>query len=91
MNSLQNRTSSPPPVTLCLQCNIARESPGPTHATSAEVFNMFLDEQILDIICTFTNAEALRVVPYFNANDPPNRMRIWIDVNPVEIKAFLVS
>jgi hypothetical protein len=53
-----------------------------------EVFNMFLDDEIVDTICTFTNAEASRVVQELNANAAPNRMKIWIDVDPVEIRAF---
>jgi hypothetical protein len=53
-----------------------------------EVFNMFLDDEILYTICTFTNAEASHVVQELNANAAPNRMRIWIDVDPVKIRAF---
>jgi hypothetical protein len=53
-----------------------------------EVFNMFLDDEILDTICTFTNAEASRVVQELNANAAPNRMKIWTDVDPVEIRKF---
>ena len=82
-----------PPVTRSRQCNIVTGSPGPTRATDVpttmyEVFNMFLDDEIVDTIRTFTNAEASRVVQELNANAAPNRMRIWIDVDPVEIRAF---
>jgi len=85
--------SSVPPVTRSRQCNIVTGSPGPTRTTDVattmyEVFDMFLDDEIVDTICTFTNAEALRVVQELNANAAPNRMRIWIDVDPVEIRAF---
>jgi len=85
--------SSMLPVTCSRQCNIVTGSPGPTHAAVAAttmygVFNMFLDDEIVDTICTFTNAEASHVVQELNANAAPNRMRIWIDVDPVEIRAF---
>jgi hypothetical protein len=85
--------SSVPPVTRQRQCNIATGSPGPTRATDVattvyEVFKMFLDDEILDTICNFTNAEASRVVQELNANAAPNRMRIWIDVDPMEIRTF---
>jgi hypothetical protein len=85
--------SSMPPVTRSRQCNIVTGSPEPTHATDVattkyKVFNMFLDDEIVDTICTFTNAEASRVVQELNANTALNRMRIWIDVDPVEIRAF---
>jgi hypothetical protein len=53
-----------------------------------EVFNMFLDDEIVDTRCTFTNTEVSRVVQELNANATPNRMRIWIDEDPVEIRAF---
>jgi hypothetical protein len=87
--------SSVPPVTRRRQCNIVTGSPGSTRATDIattmyEVFNMFLDDEIVDTICTFTNAEASRVVQELNANAAPNRMRIWIDIYPVEIRAFFV-
>lgn len=86
-------TSSVPPVTRRRKHNIVRRCPGPTRATNfatnmSEVFNMFLDDQIVDTICTFTNAEASRVVHNFNVNASLNRMRIWLDVDPVEIRAF---
>jgi hypothetical protein len=55
-----------------------------------EVFNMSLDHEIADTICTYTNAEASRVVQELNANAAPKRMKICIDVDPVEIRAFLV-
>ena len=89
------RRSSVPPFTHRHQCNIVTGSPGSTRATDVatrmyEFFNMFLDYEIVDIICTFTNAEASRVVQELNANGAPNRMRIWIDVDPVEITAFFV-
>ena len=85
--------SSEPPVTRNRQCNIVTGSPGPTRATDVattmyEDFNLFLDDKIVDIICTFTNAEASPVVQEMNANAAPNRMRIWIDVDPVEIRVF---
>ena len=85
--------SSVPPVTHSRQCNIVTGSPAPTRATDVattmyEVFNVFLGDEIVDTICTFTNAEASRVVQELNANAVPNRMRIWIDVDPVEIRAF---
>jgi len=81
------------PVTRSRQCNIITGSPGPTRTTDVattmyEVFNMFLDDEIVDTIYNFTNAAASRVVQELNANAAPNRMRIWIDVDPVEIKAF---
>jgi len=53
-----------------------------------EVFNMFLDDEIVDTICTFTNAEASRVIQEFNVNAAPDKMRNCIDVDPVEIRAF---
>lgn len=34
---------------------------------------MYLDDNIVDAICTFNNAEASCVVQDFNANIPPNR------------------
>jgi hypothetical protein len=82
--------SSVLPVTRSRQCNIVTGSPGPTRATDFattmyEVFNIFFDDEILDTICTFTSAEASRFVQELNANAAPNRMRIWIDVDPVEI------
>jgi hypothetical protein len=51
--------SSVPPVTCCPQCNIVTGSPRPTCATDVattlyKVFNMFLDDEIVDTICTFT-------------------------------------
>jgi hypothetical protein len=55
-----------------------------------EVFNIYLDDEIVDAICTSTNAEALRVVQELNANAAPNRIIIWIDIDPVEIRPFLV-
>ena len=78
------------PVTRSRQCNIVTGSPGPTDfaTTMCEVFNMFLDDEIVDTVFTFTNAEASSVVQEFNANAAPNRMRIWIDVDPLEIRAF---
>jgi hypothetical protein len=87
--------SSVPPVTHICQCHIITGSPGPTRTTDVatkmyEVFNMFLDVKIVDTICTFTNAEASHVVQELNANPAPNRMRIWIDVDPVEIRAFFL-
>ncbi|KAG8238841.1 hypothetical protein J437_LFUL018604 [Ladona fulva] len=86
-------SSSVPPVTRRRQCNIFRGSPGATLATNAattisEVFNMFFDDQIVDTICIFTNAEASRVVQNINVNSPPNEMKTWMDVNSVEIRAF---
>jgi hypothetical protein len=85
--------SSVPPLTRSRQCNIVTGSPGPTRATDVattmyEVFNMFLDDEIVDTIFTFTNAEASCVVQEMNANAAPNRMRIWIDVDPVEIRVL---
>jgi hypothetical protein len=53
-----------------------------------EVFNLFLDDEIVGTICTFTNAEASRVVQILYRNAAPNRMKIWIDVDPVELKTF---
>lgn len=38
-----------------------------------EVLNMFFDDQIVDTLCTFTNAEASRVVQDFNVNAAPNK------------------
>jgi hypothetical protein len=55
-----------------------------------EVLNMFLDNEIVDTIFTFTNAEASRVFQELGANAAPNRMKIWIEVHPVEVRAFLV-
>jgi hypothetical protein len=49
---------------------------------------MFLDDEIVDTICTFTNAEASRVVQELSATAAPNRMKILIGVDPVEIRAF---
>jgi hypothetical protein len=49
---------------------------------------MFLDYEIVDTICTFNNAEASRVVQELNAFAALNRTKIWIDVNPMEIRAF---
>ncbi|KAG8233498.1 hypothetical protein J437_LFUL011659 [Ladona fulva] len=74
-----------------LKCNIFRGSPGPTLATNtattiSEVFNMFFDDQVVDTIITFTNAEASRVVQNINVNAPPNKMKTWMD--SVEIRAF---
>ncbi|KAG8232837.1 hypothetical protein J437_LFUL010945 [Ladona fulva] len=68
----------------CRQCNIFRGSPGPTLATNAattisEVFSMFFDDQIVDTICTFTNAEASR-----RANDKLAAIRdvwVWFEEN----------
>jgi hypothetical protein len=85
--------SSVPPVTRSRQCNIVTGSPGPTRATDVattmyEVFNMFLDVEIVDTICTFSNAEASRVVKELNANAAPSRIRIWIVVDPAEIRAI---
>jgi hypothetical protein len=85
--------SSVPPVTCSHQCNIFTGFPGPTRATyfattMYEVFNMFLDDEIVDAICTFTSAEVSRVFQEMNANAAPNRMSILIDVDPVEIRAF---
>jgi hypothetical protein len=82
-----------PPVTRSRQCNIVIGSSGPTRAsdvatTMYEIFNLFLDDKIVGTICTFTNAEASRVVQKLYANAAPNRMRIWIDVDPLEIRAF---
>jgi hypothetical protein len=37
---------------------------------------MFLDDEIVDTICTFTNAEASRVIQELNANAAQNRMFI---------------
>jgi hypothetical protein len=53
-----------------------------------EVFNKFLDDEFVDTVCTFTNAEVSRVVQELSANTAPNRMKIWIGVDPVEIRAF---
>jgi hypothetical protein len=41
-----------------------------------EVFNMFLDDEIVDTICTATNAEASSVVQELNVNAAPNRAKI---------------
>jgi hypothetical protein len=41
-----------------------------------DVFNMFLDNQTVDTIRTFTNAEASRVVQELNVNAAPNRAKI---------------
>jgi hypothetical protein len=70
--------SSMPPVTCSHQCNIVTGSPRPMRTTDVattmcEVFNMFLDDKIVDTICNFTNAEASRVVQELNANAALNR------------------
>lgn len=79
-------TSSVPTLTRCCQYNIVRGSPRPTPATTVattEVVNMLFDDQIVDTLCIFDNAESSRVVQDFNANAPSKRMNIWIDVDPV--------
>ena len=51
--------TSAPPVTRRRLCNIATESPGPTRITDnvntlQQVFNYFLDDEIVEAICTYT-------------------------------------
>jgi hypothetical protein len=55
-----------------------------------EVFNMFLDAEIVDAICTFTNAEASRVVQESSATAAPNRMfiKLGCSENPTRFLQF---
>jgi hypothetical protein len=76
------------PVTRSHHCNIVTGSTGPTRATDFatrmyEVFNMLLHDEILDNICTFTNAEVSRVVQELSANAAPNRMFIKLGSSEV--------
>lgn len=80
-------TSAIPPRTRLRQCDIVRGSPGPTSVTNAAT-PMFFDDQIVDTICNFTNAEHSRAVQDFNINAVPNSIRIRMDVETVEIITF---
>jgi hypothetical protein len=55
-----------------------------------EVFNMFLDDEFVNITCTFTNAEASRVVQELNANPAPKRMFIKLGSSENPVAFFFV-
>lgn len=81
------------PVTRRRRCNYVIGSPGPTRftdkaTTMQEVFSLFLDDEIVQAICTYTNLEATRVIQELNAGASSNRIRTWQNVDPVEIRAF---
>ena len=85
--------TSRPPATRRRRCNIVTGRPGPTRITEnattmQEVFNMFVNDEILEAICTYTNLEATNVIQEINAKDITNRIRIWKNVDPVEMRAF---
>lgn len=94
--SQRKLTSTVTKVTRRWQSKIARGSPRQTSTIIAadimsEVFKILFDEQTVDNICIFTNAEASLIVQYFNINAPLSRMRIWIDDARLETRIFLVS
>ena len=54
--------NSVPPATRRRQCNVVRESPGPTRATHLattmyQIFNFSFDNEIVETISILTNAE----------------------------------
>lgn len=83
-----------PPVNQRQKCNTVRGTPGKTHSTDGansilEIFNLFLDDRIVNTRCNFTNFETSRVFQDMNANAASNRINFLVDVDHVEIRAFL--
>ena len=82
-----------PPVTRRRHCNIVTRSPGPTRnsdnaTTLQEVFNLFLNDKIVEDICTYPNLEATNVIEKLNVTAPSNKQRTWANADPVELRAF---
>ena len=84
---------SVPPVTRRHSCNIVTGSPGPTRITDnatsmQDVFNLFVGDETVEAICTYTNLEATNVIQEVNAKGLSNRIRTWKNEDPVEMRAF---
>lgn len=73
--------TSVPSVIRRRRCNILKSKPGPTYVTAnastiTDIFDLFIDKRILDIICKYTNAEACRIIQEWNAKCAPSEVKI---------------